>query len=284
VKSHLAGDPIITKLLSVDPIAEAEKLTGKSCKNNGNTMELGMYLQLAHSDEKKTALHFADDTTMSNDLERYLRIVYEEGFEKLLEVPFVNHYYPDIEEKLFVFWHTDGILLSFDTYRSTQVNGGNFHYNWKPFPGWFSAGQPRVTWSGGWNVPNKDGAPKFPDYREMHPYPEDFQKLTTDPEVLARQKAAEDYWQANCVWEGKHDCREGFRHHLALLRKWGTFVKPWGGDTLLWLLHHGDTKIEGYNVDAINQQRIKMFPKVVQEAIGQVKLRNLIKHKVVPKG
>lgn len=266
MKSHLAGDPEITKLLGVDPLADAEKFTGKSYKEDHDTMSLGALMHMAHAREKETALRFSDDTVMLNDLERYLRIAHEEGFEKVLEVPFASPHHAT-EEKLFFFWHPDGILLRFDTWDAIRVNGGNFYYNWKPFPGWFEAGQPHVTSSGGWRIPKKEGMPEYPDYREMHPDPEDWRKRTTDPEVLARYKAAADYWHANCVWEGHHDCREALRHHLALLRKWGTFVKPWVGDMFLWLLHHGDTKVEGYDVDAINKQRIGMLPKAVQEVI-----------------
>lgn len=70
------------------------------------------------------------------------------------------------------------------------------------------------------------------------------------------------------IWVGDHDCREALRHHIAQLRANGGFIKEWVEQPFLWILHHGDTKVDGYDYKAINAERIAMFPIEVQKAIA----------------
>lgn len=70
------------------------------------------------------------------------------------------------------------------------------------------------------------------------------------------------------IWAGHHDCREALRYHIRRLREEGSFVTPWVERPFLWLLHHGDTKVEGYNYKAINAERIAMLPEDVRAALG----------------
>lgn len=66
----------------------------------------------------------------------------EEGFEKILEIPFHSDFF-NADEKLFVFFNIkEGILISHDTFLG-HINGGSFYYNWKP-----SWGSHNVTSSG----------------------------------------------------------------------------------------------------------------------------------------
>jgi hypothetical protein len=73
------------------------------------------------------------------------------------------------------------------------------------------------------------------------------------------------------VWCGDFDAREGFKHRLGNYEETGIFLKEWIKQPFLWLLHHGDSKVDGYDFDKINQQRIAMLPPEVQEAIFGVK-------------
>jgi hypothetical protein len=210
--------------LRTDPIAVAEQVTGVSYKEDEGTLGLGVLMHMSHGARKREMLEERDDTTFSNDLDRYLRIIGEEGFQKILELDFTKR---ETAEKFFVFYHfEDGILLSFDTYGGDSVNGGKFRYNIKPNGTTKDFAESQCTSSGGYT--EHDG--------EM-------------------------------IWSGDHDCREALRHHIAMLRENGTFVKDWVKPPFLWLLHHGD--IEGeYDYDAINAERIAMFPEEVQKAIS----------------
>jgi hypothetical protein len=63
-----------------------------------------------------------EDTYHGMKVADYLPIVISQGFEQVLEEAFGD-------ERLFIFFHPDGIFLKFDTYRGQDVNGGTFHYN-----------------------------------------------------------------------------------------------------------------------------------------------------------
>jgi len=209
-------------VLSIDPIAVAEQLTGASYKDDKATLGLGVLMHIGHSARKSAMLEECDDTTFSHDLDQYLRIIGEEGFKKILELDFTKR---GTAEKFFVFYHYEnGILLSFDTYGGYSVSDGRFCYNIKlnVEPKYFSG----CTSSGGYT--KHDG--------EM-------------------------------IWVGYHDCREALRYHIAVLRENGTFVKNWIKQPFLWLLHHGDTDGE-YDYNAINAERIAMFPEEIQKSIS----------------
>jgi hypothetical protein len=128
-----ATDNELQTLLTFDPLARAEEITGKDSHDNEGTVWTGMVLAQAHNRAKEAALKANDDSTFSNKTSDYLRIIKAEGFRKVLEIdiPECEHGY--LGDKFFVYWHEDGILLKFDTYfGGDSINGGNFYYNWKP--------------------------------------------------------------------------------------------------------------------------------------------------------
>jgi hypothetical protein len=187
---------------------------------------------------KKAAMLVTGDTTFSNSLDRYLAIANEIGFKVVLELPFsVKQCFDELHrnERLFVLWHTDGILLVFDTYEGNRVNGGHFYYNWLANERGDRQG---VTSSGGY--------------------------------VLPSGKRWQDVEGENLVWAGDHDCREGLKFHIRQLRKYGKFLPKWEQRPFLWFLHHGDTankQYGEYDSSKINEERIALLPLEVQEAI-----------------
>jgi hypothetical protein len=70
------------------------------------------------------------------------------------------------------------------------------------------------------------------------------------------------------IWIGDHDCREAIRHKIGQLRKHGSFISPWKERPWLWLLHYADSKVDGYDHDAITQARVARLPDWVREFIG----------------
>ena len=117
--------------LSFCGVTAAENLTGKSYKEDAATEELGVALQISANMNLNKALVEADDTTYANEIGRYLRIVKEEGFKEILCIPFEGKPFNEtVEEKYFIFWHEDGLLLSFETYRGTSVNSSHVYFNW----------------------------------------------------------------------------------------------------------------------------------------------------------
>lgn len=235
-------DALIRQGLDFDPIAEAEKLTGQPCSGAFDTTSLvGLELMGIKRAALDESLSATDDTTFSNKLDNYQRIIGEEGFEKMLTIPFVNARWNErgnTAETYYIYFHPrDAILLSFDTFGGDQVNGGKFYYNWSPSK-FTEAGTPdfdrRITSSGHYTVANAD--------------------------------------QRKYIWCGDHDCREALRFNIRQLRLNGTFLNPWfEPQSLLWLLHHGDTyELEKMDksLDQLVSERIAMLPAPTRKAIA----------------
>lgn len=103
------SDELLTKLLSYDPLDNAEHITGKSYKTDERTMAIGFIDHLRATQERRETLELLDDTAFSNTVERYTRIITEEGFERVLEIPFTDE--RGKPESFQVWFHPDGLLL-----------------------------------------------------------------------------------------------------------------------------------------------------------------------------
>jgi hypothetical protein len=122
----------IAEHLEFDSFGTANALTGKSYKEDTETESLGVALHLASGNKKRAALTAADDTLLCNDLDNYIRIISEEGFAEVLRMPFDGKGVGEgCKETFYVFWHTAGLLLSFDTFGGERVNGGHIYFNWR---------------------------------------------------------------------------------------------------------------------------------------------------------
>lgn len=230
----------VNEMLTFDPISHAEEVLGGSYKEDKSVLAMGFLLNMTHGEKKIRVLESLDDTTFSNKLPRYLRIVGELGFTPIITLPFTGTGYGEgpVQEKFFVFLHRKlGILLSFDTFGGGSVNSSKFVYCWKATPREDLTG---VLSSGG-------------QERESGlPWPKE-----GEPE-------AEDVYYA-----GSHDGREAIRHHITQLESKGTFLNPWPvKKPFMWLLHYMDTKDKDYNHKAITAERISMFPKWARDIIG----------------
>jgi len=132
-KTDQTPDAALADLLRRDPLKEVEDLTGVSYKEaekipGGNGFILGHAISV--NLQKKAALDAVNDTTYSMNVDRYIGIVVEEGFDPCLADTFYSQSSEQMET-YYVFWHPDGILLAFDSWNG-KVNGGSFYYNWKP--------------------------------------------------------------------------------------------------------------------------------------------------------
>ena len=129
----------IDDLLAFDPLSAAEDATGKSWQESGETSDFGVALHMLHNRRKEEALRSVRDTTFSCDLDYYLSVVEDEGFEEVLSIPFESTSSGHPEKFMVFFKRSEGVLLKFDTYRLSKpgVNGGSFYYNVRPFAsGW----------------------------------------------------------------------------------------------------------------------------------------------------
>lgn len=126
----LDEDGLLEALLRYDPLAEAEKITGISYKEDEQTQAIGFALLQSRSVMRDAALRERGDTVFHNELERYRGIVENYGFECVYVESFTGRRNGN-EEQYFIYWHPDGLILAFDTYNTDHVNGANVHYNWK---------------------------------------------------------------------------------------------------------------------------------------------------------
>lgn len=128
----------ILKVLSIDPLSEAEKITGNEDKNDKDTTRIGLALQIEKSKVLDRLLDDIRDTKFVSKLSEYLSIVQGFGFK----IVYAEDFKADRrDEKMYILWHDDlSILLRFDTFTwghesEGNVNGGNFYYNWVPHGG-----------------------------------------------------------------------------------------------------------------------------------------------------
>lgn len=237
----------ISEVLNIDSLLEAEKITGLSYKESEVTSQLGLALHLKNNEDKNALLTLNGDTTHSNKVDRYLEITTGLGFKIVLEEPFESESY---KEKLFILYHPEGILLNFDTFGETSVNGGQYSYNWKPHS-WseFSKFKGCITSSGNWN---------------------------SKEDLFDDQSDKSDY-----IWSGYHDCREAIKYHISLLKEHGNFINPWQHCNYLNIMNYKDWKSPGYLAssadswqesfkysDNLTKNRIRKCPKEVQDMVG----------------
>jgi hypothetical protein len=242
---------------------------------------------------KEELLSSLDDTCFHETESEYLRKVTDFGFKSILVESFKNK--DNIEERLHIMFHYDySILLVWDTFtygddgswaRSGQSvpppsrNGGKFYYNWIPN----DKIENSVTSSGGF-VGNGDKDQSFSIMFNKDLTPHILPKELRDKQPKFRNctwdefSAKDTEWNKEVksyladqetikIWNGDHDCGEALKHNINKLLENGVLVKKWKKQPFLWLLHHMDTKEEGYNCEEINKQRIAKLPIEVQELI-----------------
>lgn len=238
------SDDTVRNVLAFDPIAAAEEV----CDGEG-AVALGMVLAMDHGAVKERMLTEMGDTTLNNDLDRYISIIEAAGFEKALELPFTGkswHGEEPPQEKFFIYARRDGLLLKFDTFDTTSVNSGNVYYAHRPFP------------TENLLSPYSSGS-----YHLDRAWPD--------------EGCPDDAW-----WFGDHDAREALLWKIDQLKKSGTFLNPWpkatdrGGNfkpCFIWLLHYRDTVTadgtdKTYDYRQISRDRVAMCPQWVQDMVN----------------
>jgi len=117
----------IRDLLRYDPLDAAERLTGNSYKDDEGTSALGFLMHLDHSERKEAALKAAGDTHFSMPYAEACDVYERLGFEKVGTFPFEAE--DGTPEEFSVWWHSDGLLLTAETYRTTGLNISKVRYN-----------------------------------------------------------------------------------------------------------------------------------------------------------
>ena len=222
-------DAELKRLLETDALAEAERMTGKSYKEDSESMGLGMSLQMSLSAAKRAALKDAGDTYMTMPLDDALHLFYLMGFDEVLQDNFTAFDRHDQVETYRVLWRNDGILATVESYRGDQLNMSKIYYNVEFPPGTTRIGSVTSSgklWSDDWNSP-----------------------------------------EGRRVWVGDHDAREGVRYSMRRLDEAGTFLPVWVERPFLWLVNFAESKVPGYNHSDITEERVARLPEHVRDAI-----------------
>lgn len=247
-----AKQEMIQKALNFDALKTADEIAEKL--GIENPAGLGFLFHQFASEEKEKMMEITDDTCFHHSLRDYLRIVEDEGFVKILEEDFMGH---DAPEKCFVYMHPAGILLFVDSYtwtgKENQVNSATLYYNWKPSN---DETYYQSVRSGGF-------------------------ALCLHGKIENRlDDALWNHPDAEHIWIGSHDAREGFRHRLSLLRDNGTFVFPWVECPWISLIHYGESGSGDVSLNSqMSLSRFQRLPAIVQKqlVVVQEHLETLMK-------
>jgi len=279
------NDDEIKSVLKFDALSEAEKITGKSYKEDKETESLGFMMHIESSKIKNDMLSYMDDTCFSETESEYLRKVTEFGFELIKKISFKakDWYDEKVNEHFYIMFHDEySILLTWDTFRGDR-NGGNFYYNW--IPNKDDTGH--YTSSGGYIFHKLNGdrnnsfgclfnsdltphiicpvmAASEPQYKDYDNYDEyskinkKWYEFVYKPYIESRNLVT--------IYSGHHDCREALKFNINNLAQHGKFAKDWIEQPFLWLLHYGD-KSDSDNYKKINKKRINMLPDDIKNII-----------------
>jgi hypothetical protein len=179
-------------ILHFDPLLEAEKVTGKSYKEDPGTQGLGFLLLQESAQRKKDELMLRGDFYRNIPFTEAVDIARDAGFTPV----WVHHgpsNYGDPQHTIML-W-SDGILLKINDYRG-NLNEAYIFFNWRPFSG-----------------KSNEFAPifQFPISGGMEHKGEGFDDIEGDP------------W----VFVGNIHVVEGFKHYVEKLRASGEILTEW---------------------------------------------------------
>ncbi len=239
------SDNDIVKLLSNDSLAQAEKLTGKSYKEDAATSNLGFLMGLHDNMVKDKALAAIGDTVSNMDWLAYCEMIEKFGFGLMVE-----DFSPDGGASIRLYYNEkDGLLLRADSYHGNR-NAATVYYNWMPNI------KPEEDWE------NPEEA-EFVDFYGATSTG-GFNFIGKTDNLLPRNKL-DPYWQ-NAVWAGNHDAREAVAFKMRRLRENGTFIPVWKYKPYMWLVAHWE-KDQKDDYGQINADRFAKLPQWVQDNI-----------------
>lgn len=254
---------VLDSILNFDPIAEAEKIHGRNTKESQSA---GLANMMVQNELKAKMLDELGDSKFTNDLEDYVRIITGIGFRMILKESFYRE--DSRKEYFFVYWHDEyGILLDFDTYNTTRVNGSHFNYNWISKFG----GRHQFTSSGGYARDMND------EYKRLYHFDENM-NLLDDKEIIKKnwkdelteeeEKYNDWLWENTYgLWVGYHDGREAIKHNISGLAENGNLLSQWIEPCSTLTLCTSDDYEDDKDHIQISLERFKKLPDDVKEKI-----------------
>ena len=218
----------IAEFLNIDPIDAAEKRSGKSYKEDEETLQEGLFNSFFLNKMKNSVLDSIGDTRLTMKVDDYMVIASAIGFEIVYVEDFVDKW--GLKEKIYILWNKKGILLYFDTYEG-KVNGGTYCFNWVP----------------------KDGSTDSEKWDVL-----DFCRISGG---FIKEK------DSNHVLVGSIDCREALKTRISILEERGKFLDKWVKEPFYRFMHHEDWNSRSAQNEEVTKERFDKLPDYVRNSI-----------------
>lgn len=228
----------VDRLLKYDPIAEAEKISGKGHWSNFSEQDnmFALLLNMQHAENKEKVLKGNKDTYFSMSWYYLMEVLSENGFKVGTEWEFIDDQYNQThKEKAGIYYREDGVVVFAESHNDCKsVNGGKCFYE----------------------LEMKEGVSDREFFHLLHTgccYGEN--KL-----------------------ENQLDIREGLIHELNKAAMYGNFIKIWKNRRSLWILDYmeshkkidHDAKYEVWNKQykEVTMEHISKCPKELKVMVS----------------
>jgi hypothetical protein len=124
---------ILDELLRFDPIAEAERVSGKQHWSEFSKEDeyTAMALAMLSGDMKRNALKEANDTYFSMKFGEFIDLIISNGFKKAIQYKFKNtKTYLGETDEFACYYRNDGLVIICDSC-GDSLNGGDIYGNYK---------------------------------------------------------------------------------------------------------------------------------------------------------
>ena len=122
----------VDELLKYDPIAEAERISGKGHWSNFSEEDrmLALLLNMQHAENKGKVLKRNKDTYFSMSWDYLMEVLFENGFKVGTEWEFTDDQYNQIhKEKAGIYYREDGVVVFAESIGDCKrVNSGKCFY------------------------------------------------------------------------------------------------------------------------------------------------------------
>lgn len=228
----------IERALNFDPIAEAEKVTGKGHWSGFDSADnsLALLMGITSNANKKDLLAQANDTYFGMSWSYFIDQLFSRGFKLGTAWRFTDDKYGEIHEEVAViYYREDGILIFAESYsNATSVNSGKCWYELE-----------------------------FSD--EANSTGDAFRRIIRTGGMHAEKKL-----------NNQIDIREGLFHKLETAAECGKFIPVWEHNTFLWISDYVESRLisgyksEDYGVEMhkLTSKHISACPEIVQKMVA----------------
>jgi hypothetical protein len=226
---------VTSDILNLDPLLTAEKLTGKSYKEDKETALLGMFINQMKSKVVANFRQSEKDTYYQIGWDEFKNLIVERGFT----IDYQNRFeYEEGRKPEEIIAHWGFVLLHATSFQWSHkeeetLNGGYIYFQTVGnLSNIFSINHISGGCTGHLDIPG------------------DYDQLKIMDKNLDRDRF---------IFGGQFDVRDGLFSFLDGLDAISRFI-PIEKKQFIWCLNYGETKVKGYDVDKITRSKIHTVP------------------------